>query len=260
MRRRTVRRRGRKGRSTTQRGQGTSRADVVQKRELVDMEEQLLRSQQNDKLFQEEVVVEEERAQRRRTVNKTRQLSTKDRPKRLSDTDESKGKDRDLGREGFVDGVADVGEDVGWCAVAVDGDDFVLVGAGDGGDVFVILGDAVGHFLDGVVGADDETFGDFVGGRGLVLDVVDLARDGVLPPAAGALHHDGVRNFQQEKEIRDELHVLEGVALLLGARHAVQQPPVLLRLRGLHLGLADADDELVGDEVAALHERLGFFA
>lgn len=59
-------------------------------------------------------------------------------------------------------------------------------------------------------------------------------------------------HLKEQKKVGDEVHLLEGLALLLRPRHAVEQPAILLGLSRLHFGLTYANDELVGHEVTAL--------
>lgn len=133
----------------------------------------------------------------------------------------------------------------------------------DGGGHFVERLEALFHDLLLVVGALREgVAGDVVLARdlgGLELGVVDAARGDVEPAAARALDDDVVGDVEAHDALDAEVELVHELRLLERAREPVEHPAAAA-LGHLHGVLDDVEDDLVGDELALVHDVLGLHA
>ena len=79
-------------------------------------------------------------------------------------------------------------------------------------------------------------------------------------PAREAVEHDVARDVEVDREVEGPAveHPVELLRLVHGAREAVEHETVAERTTGREALLDDADHDLVGDELAAVHVALGF--
>lgn len=144
----------------------------------------------------------------------------------------------------------------------------VLVVADDGGGLLVVGGETLLERVGVVVGALDE------GLAGEVVLHVDLgrvegavvgaARGGVDEAAGDAGDQQGVVDLELDGVLQRGLllgqHLVEGLGLGDRPGEAVEDEAALALLVGLELALDHADDDVVADEAAGVHDLLGLLA
>jgi hypothetical protein len=144
----------------------------------------------------------------------------------------------------------------------------VLVVADDGGGLGVVGGEALLEGLGVVVGALDEGLA-----RDVVLHVhlgrvegavVGAARGRVDEAAGDAGDEQGVVDLELNGVLQGRLllrqHLVEGLGLGDRPREAVEDEAALALLVGLELALDHANDNVVADEAAGVHDLLGLLA